>query len=602
MAVVVGVGSYKYNLPLTLRSSLYPILGKYTWGWIGDFVDGFTIVVTVAGVCTSLGLGAMQILAGLQRVNLVDSPVSGDRETNILVTIIWVITLIATGSVVSGLDVGIKHLSNIAFFLGQLLLIWALIADQTAYLLNLFVQSMGYFIQYSTFINNFWTDAFGQLRAGEGRAIDGEAAAVWWMDAWAVFYMAWWTSWSGFVGLFVARISKGRTLREVVMFGLVIPFIYISIWFCVFGGIGLRQSRVALELEQLGKNLYNDTGHFLAEGSTYCYDVPQNGYMFEGSQVFETHVEGVTPVCTFNSSEDTQAWFNVLFSFSFPNDYGVGFGYFFSIVSLIAISIYFVTSSDSGSLIVDHLSSNGQEEHHWLQRVFWAFTEGAVASALLLAGQRDALRALQAASILSGLPFTIIMCYMQQSLWVYCTHAEENPDATVFEFDDASYGRDFTTPVYGGILNIFETIVSLGIVHPRRRELGIGAPKSHHITGFILYSIAPFIGVYKVLGAIKPKENTMNVLKTAFYTIGHILWVGLAISTLASHSLRIFAWTVMFINGFILSAIKGNFREKYNIRGHVIGDYFTSLFAFPQVVIQLVEECDALGLPHDADK
>lgn len=122
-------------------------------------------------------------------------------------------------SVVSGLEVGIKHLSNMAFYLGMLLLFWTFALDNTHFILNFIVQSIGYYFQNSIILVSFWTDAFGQLREGEGRAVDGMASATWWMDAWTVFYMAWWTAWSGFIGIFVARISKGRTIMEVVMYG-----------------------------------------------------------------------------------------------------------------------------------------------------------------------------------------------------------------------------------------------------------------------------------------------------------------------------------------------------------------------------------------------
>lgn len=121
VALACGLAAYRFKLPMTLRSSLFPILGAYTWGWIGDVIDGFTIVVTVAGVCTSLGLGAMQIMAGLQRVGWVNTDITEEQREKGLIAVIWVVTLIATASVVSGLNVGIKHLSNIAFYLGQML-------------------------------------------------------------------------------------------------------------------------------------------------------------------------------------------------------------------------------------------------------------------------------------------------------------------------------------------------------------------------------------------------------------------------------------------------------------------------------------------------
>jgi hypothetical protein len=140
VAVCCGLASYRFNLPMTLRSCFYPMLGEYTWGWIGDLIDGFTIVTTVAGVCTSLGLGAFQIAAGLQRVGAIDDDLSEDKMRNVHVISIWFITLIATCSVISGLNVGIKYLSQLGFGLGLLLLFLVLVMEKTNYLLNLIVQ------------------------------------------------------------------------------------------------------------------------------------------------------------------------------------------------------------------------------------------------------------------------------------------------------------------------------------------------------------------------------------------------------------------------------------------------------------------------------
>jgi choline-glycine betaine transporter len=215
------------------------------------------------------------------------------------------------------------------------------------------------------------------------------------------------TAWGAFVGLFLARISRGRTIRQVALFSFIAPLVYAFIWFCTFGGIGLRQARTAEELEFYGAEIFGDPAHFRVNGSDVCYNVPQEDIVNQtsGEVVWSNTVPGVTPVCQ-KAAAATDDWFNVMFSFSFKvqEDFA-GFGGFMAGLSLIALTIYFVTSSDSGSLIVDHLASNGHEDHHWLQRVFWAFTEGAVATALLMAGGGSALNALQAASIVFALPF-----------------------------------------------------------------------------------------------------------------------------------------------------------------------------------------------------
>jgi choline-glycine betaine transporter len=190
VAVSISLASFRFKLPLTFRSGFYPILGEYTWGWIGDVIDGFSIVVTVAGVCTSLGLGAIQISTGLQRIGWVDDDLTADEKVDVQTATIWIITLIATISVMTGLDVGIKYLSIFAFSLGMILTFVIFIMDKSSYILNLMVQTFGYYFQTSIWQLPFHTDTFGQLRAGEGRAVDGGAAADWWFDAWTIFYVS----------------------------------------------------------------------------------------------------------------------------------------------------------------------------------------------------------------------------------------------------------------------------------------------------------------------------------------------------------------------------------------------------------------------------
>lgn len=193
VGIAAGIASYRFDMPLTVRSTLYELLGPYTWGWIGDVIDGFSIVMTVAGICTSLGLGAMQLLAGFKRMGWVNDNNDANADTRINVVSIWVITAIATISVVSGLKVGIQFLSMFGFGLGLVELLLVLVMDDTKYIFNLFVQTIGVYFQKCLFQIPFWTDAFGQLKPGEGRAIDGQAAPTWWMNSWTVFYMAWWT-------------------------------------------------------------------------------------------------------------------------------------------------------------------------------------------------------------------------------------------------------------------------------------------------------------------------------------------------------------------------------------------------------------------------
>eukprot|EP00542_Grammatophora_oceanica_P014072 CAMPEP_0194035190 /NCGR_PEP_ID=MMETSP0009_2-20130614/7648_1 /TAXON_ID=210454 /ORGANISM="Grammatophora oceanica, Strain CCMP 410" /LENGTH=917 /DNA_ID=CAMNT_0038676457 /DNA_START=171 /DNA_END=2924 /DNA_ORIENTATION=- len=601
-AIAIALAAFRFNLPMTFRSCFYPILGEYTWGWIGDVIDGFAIVVTVSGVCTSLGLGAFQIVAGLQRIGLVDQDISESREEGIQVLIVWGITLIATASVVSGLNNGIKYLSILAFCIGLLLIFLLLILEKTSYVLNLQVQSVGYYLQTALFQINFWTDAFGQLKEGEGRAIDGHAAEDWWMDSWTVFYMAWWTSWSGFVGLFVGCTSKGRTIGEVLIYSMCAPLLFSFIWFGIWGGIGLRQARQALELQELGDTYFDNPNYFLQDGATHCFDVPQNDVMVNGTEVvFSNSMLGVTPVCLFDSKNADAAFYNVLYSFSYPNDFTHGFGGFLTGLSIAAVVIYFVTSSDSGSLVVDFLASNGNLDHHWVQRIFWSATEGAVATALLRAGGSDALKAVQAASIIAGLPFTLFLVYMLQSIVVMCQTADEAPNDMVLATKDNK--NEFQMPVYGGVFNVFEYLFSMGRVHEQRIACGMDLPTAYQVTEFFYGLFVPFIPLAQVMWVLrpKPKQRLWNHITVWAYGIFHITWVVLFILTNTASGLRAFGWSALFINAVILTNVKTTFRKQHNYRGNDVGDFISSLFFFPQVLCQLRIECESLDIHYDDD-
>jgi choline-glycine betaine transporter len=601
VAVTTALAAYRFKLPLTFRSCFYPIFGEYTWGWIGDVIDGFSIVVTVAGVCTSLGLGAIQMTAGFQRLGWADEELSETEMVNIQTILIWCITAIATASVMSGLSIGIKYLSMFAFGLGMMLTLIVLTLENTKYILNLMVQSMGHFLQWGIFQMNFQTDAFGQLKEGEGRAVDGLAAEQWWMEAWTIFYWNWWTSWACFVGLFVARISRGRTVGELIGYSLVAPLLYCLFWFCIWGGAGLRQSRQALELQAMGEEYFNDTAYFQHGTNEFCFDVPQEDLLVNGTTVFTNYLPGITPVCTFESTDASS--FNVLYSFSYPDQWTEGFGAVLTVLYLFAVAVYFCTSSDSGSLVVDFLASNGKHEHHWIQRMFWALTEGAVATALLNAGGRDGLAAVQAASIIAGLPYTVFLCYLMQTMYEFCLQATDYDN----EFYEIGDRKEFRMPVYGGIFNAFEFGASLGSVHPDRIALNIDNATSTHVVEFIKGLLVPFVSLWEIVTAFypHPSQKVSNYLTVGIYCFMFFAWIALFAATGAYPGLRAWGWVAFFVNGCLLTSIKADFRAKNGIHGNIIGDFFSGMFFFPQVFAQLVIEVRAnefiSGVPEETE-
>lgn len=338
VALALAFFAYNKKMPLTIRSVFYPILGDRIKGWIGDVIDVFAVLATLFGLATSLGLGVQQLSGGLSF--LFDIPNTSTTQ----VILIASITAIATVSVVSGIDKGVKFLSEWNIRIAAIFLIFILIVGPTLYIMRGFIQNvgtyMGDFIQVST-----WTEAFRD--AG-------------WQGDWTVFYWAWWISWSPFVGMFIARVSKGRTIREFVFGVLLIPALLTFLWMTAMGG-----SAIYLDLQSGTHELANEI-----------------------------------------VSDSTTALFVFIQQFPFSI---VG-----SIISLFLVTSFFVTSSDSGSLVIDNITSGGKLDSPIPQRIFWASAEGAVAAVLLVGG---GLGALQTAAITTGLPFLFILIFMVYSLY-----------------------------------------------------------------------------------------------------------------------------------------------------------------------------------------
>lgn len=362
--------------------------------------------------------------------------------------------------------------------------------------------------------------------------------------------------------------------------------------------VQLSPSFICCAQDALGTTSFNNSDHFLVAGSSVCYDVPQETLYNEGGKaIFENSLLGVTPVCMFDKTDATAASFNVLSSYSFPGSFDTGFGPFLTVLFIVALAIYFATSSDSGSLVVDHLASNGRKDHHWLQRLFWALTEGAVATALLGAGGSNALQALQAASIISGLPFVFFLMYILQSIYLMCQRASETEDMEYV----MSTQPEFATPVYGGVFNIGEWVCSLGSVHPTRVEKGMHQPSKLHVVEFIKGLFVPFYSLHQVLAVAYPKTPQSNMAATVLYGFLYLTWVSLFITYGLVPGIVAFAWTAFFITGVILTVMRGGFRARYNLRSNIFGDWVTSTFLWPQVLMQMRQHMIEAGEPKDED-
>ena len=360
--------SFNRGLPLTFRSIFWPVLGERIYGWPGHIIDILTVFATLFGLTTSLGLGALQINAGLNFLGESSGAFpSVPVGTSVQVGIIAFVTLIAVFSVAAGLDGGVKRLSNLNLFLMFALLGATLVLGPTVFILGLIPQGLGaYFGNF--FELSFFTGAlYDHFFAGSGYYGPGGGGEGEFLIDWTIFYWAWWIAWSPFVGMFIARISKGRTVREFISGVLVLPVMFSVVWFGALGG-------TALNIELNGNAAVS--GAMFAEG----VEVPRAVALF--------------------SMLDTLPGTLILSS-----------------LAILLVATFFITSSDSGSLVIDHLTSGSKHDAPVTMRIFWAVTEGIVAATLLVAGGNAGLEALQAAAISTGLPFVLILIFMMYAIW-----------------------------------------------------------------------------------------------------------------------------------------------------------------------------------------
>ncbi len=328
--------TFNKKLPLTISSVFYPLIGERVHGGLGKAINVLAVVATLFGLATSLGLGVQQVSAGLNHLFGLPDTVT------MQVTLIGIITLAATASVVAGLSHGVKRLSQMNIIIGAFFLLFILIVGPSLFIFGSFVQNVGGYLD-NFFALSFWTETYQQSD---------------WQKSWTVFYWAWWISWSPFVGMFIARISRGRTIREFILGVLIVPTLITFLWLSAFGG-----SALYLELNALA-----DISVAVQENvATSLYEL-----------LDQFPLAAVT-----------------------------------SLIGVLLVTSFFVTSSDSGSLVIDSLTAGGKLDAPVAQRVFWAVTEGAVAGVLLIGG---GLGALQTAAITTGLPFAIILFLMAYSL------------------------------------------------------------------------------------------------------------------------------------------------------------------------------------------
>jgi len=339
----LGYFCFRHDLPLRPASAFYPLIGNAVRGWLGDVIDLLAVFGTLFGLATSLGLGANQINAGLASVFGID------QSWQAQLMIIAVITAVAVSSVLLGLSSGVRRLSVLNMWLAIALAFVVFLFGPTLFVLEYLVQSVGYYLQNlpQTSLELF--------------TFDDEARD--WKGAWTLFYWGWWIAWSPFVGMFIARVSRGRTIREFILGCLFAPVGASMAWFAIFGGSAIHAIR------QGGNEALSNAGK-------------------------------------------TDAMFVLLNQLPLWS----GVVTLLSLLAILVVAIFFATSSDSGSLVVDMLTNGGDPHPIWQQRLFWAVLEGVIAAVLLVAGSLassgNPLSALQTASVTAGLPFSVVLVFM----------------------------------------------------------------------------------------------------------------------------------------------------------------------------------------------
>lgn len=326
LALGLALFSFNKGLPLTVRSVFYPLLGERIWGWPGHVIDILAVLATLFGLATSLGYGAAQASSGLNF--LFDVPLGNTTQ----IVLVIGITAIALFSVVAGLDAGVKRLSEINMILAVLLLLFVVAVGPTLDILSGFFGNLGAYFQHLPELSN----PVGRDDAN-------------FSQGWTAFYWAWWISWSPFVGMFIARVSRGRTVREFIVSVLIVPSLACVLWMTVFGETAIIQ--------------------FVRDG-------------------YEAATKAELPLQLFAMLD------------------ALPLAQITSFIAIILVVVFFVTSSDSGSLVIDVIAAGGKVDAPTPQRVFWCVFEGLVAIALILGG---GLVALQAMAVSTGLPFTVVL-------------------------------------------------------------------------------------------------------------------------------------------------------------------------------------------------
>merc|ERR1712190_179347 len=685
---------------MTIKSCFYPLIGTRCYGFMGDVLDAISMCATTMGVCTSLGLGVMQLDAGIERLNggrhwlgepyynnyniekwghmkddlrsiwesyrrpgdtfddsvaasLADTMAKNDQQT----LLIWVITMAATTSVMCGLKYGIKTLALVCFGLGCFLMFYIWMMDDTWFLTDLFVQSVGHYIQ-NLPQRGFYTSAFERMESGNA---DGHGENPKYMDWWTIFYWGWWIAWAPFVGVFLARIARGRTIRQFILWTVVLPTVYNLLFMGLLGGAALKMQMAAEKLKigvpDCGKaGGWDNDGHYHVSNfqKNVCREVGKDSYTKEPEYFCST----ITNLhCSIKEGGTPATLYNVLEQYADA-------GTFLCVIAMVALTLYFVASSDSGSMVDDMISANGLPEPPLPQRLFWALTEGAAATVLLRSGiytgtAGGGLKALRAVSICVGLPYTFFICFMCLALWRALQYetkdrawkgnyfSSEITDIGVTVYT-ASAG---TSKVFNGRLGSVQfkklssivayVVCPLAALWPGATQLaqkkGRGrsfAPKAMEMTGTLCFyawliiccvdyasvSTSPIKMGSEMGNATDASGTTLYYLSTRY---GHFRgWTneieegavvttsdevnrkageaGPGVGERVGRNMRIEAigWFFYFCFVTVVAFLRNDTRATYKIPGTLIEDFLAAAFVYPTVLYQIKDQVTTKEIPE----
>jgi len=575
VALALGVVAYRWDMPLTMRSAFYPLLGDLIYSTIGDIIDALSISCTTFGVCTSLGFGVSSINSILHRLD--SDFAANDRDLQI--GIIWIITILATISICLGLDRGIQTLSIVTFVIGVILCVALLLMDNTWFLLNSYVQSVGHYVQWVIQVG-FQCDSWQQLgyefdEAGGSNRLWGSEShlvsrvtealghglgsqseyygshAKQFEEWWTVFYWGWWISWAPFVGMFIARVSRGRTIRQVIFGAFLGPTLFCFAWLVIFGSLGIKMERVA----ELALGVKPD----VMDGSVDCAAMGYEGGVPTSDEAIALAGQGYYALACRPHGERL---LDVLSPYTH-------FSKFFFVLALVGVTLYFITSSDSGSYIDDILASQGLANPPIVQKIVWAFTEGACATALLVEGGSSALSALQAVSICAGLPYTFAICFLCTSLYRALKIDQDEADIC-----DAP---EFNT----GIFDFADIFMSTNpAVKPRHNV-------AERFASLLVALVAPFIPIFTISCKLYKDNVPLQIVSGVVGLTWFLAWIGLLLASVEHYNFAYMGWTCYIMMVFQIMHLRASVRENFKIYGGIAEDFFCALTMYPFALSQL---------------